>query len=120
MVGPHSGTGFHSLSNFGRRVISNRVVLYCFVLIHSYAHLHGHISGDVAVSLTNERGIDIPVKTTETSDSKFRIDFEARSTGYKSCVSFADHVIPKGPFKIHVQPNVDVEKAAIQGLKDSM
>lgn len=78
------------------------------------------VSGDVAIALTNERGLDIPVKTIDNKDNTFRIDFEPTTVGtYTANVFFADQEIPSSPYKIHVEPSVDVGRVVVQGLEDS-
>lgn len=77
-------------------------------------------SGDVAIALTNERGLDIPVKTVDNKDNTFRIEFEPTTVGqYTANVFFADQEIPSSPYKINVEPSVDVGRVIVQGLEDS-
>lgn len=76
-------------------------------------------SGDVAIALTNERGIDVPADTKESRENMFRIDFVPSSVGtYIAPIYFAEQEIPNSPFKIHVEPNIEVGKIIIQGLDD--
>ena len=77
-------------------------------------------TGDIAIALTNERGLDIPVKTIDNQDNTFRIEFEPTTVGtYTANVFFADQEIPSSPYKIRVEPSVDVGKVMVQGLEDS-
>ena len=77
-------------------------------------------SGDVAIALTDERGLDVPVHTTDNKDNTFRIDFEPTTVGtYSASVFFADQEIPTSPYKIKVEPSIDVSKVQVQGLDDS-
>lgn len=77
-------------------------------------------SGDVAIALTNERGLDVPVKTTDMKNNTFRIDFKPDTVGlYNASVFFAEQEIPMSPYKVKVLPSVDVSKVKIQGLDDS-
>ena len=70
--------------------------------------------------MTNENGLDVPVKTTDIKDNKFRIDFEPQTVGeYKAVVFFAGQEVPQSPYKIQVKPSVDVSKVQVQGLDDS-
>ena len=79
-----------------------------------------HVLGDVAIALTNERGLDVPVNTIDNKDNTFRIDFEPTTVGtYTACVFFADQEIPSSPYKINVEPSVDVSKVHVQGLDES-
>ena len=78
------------------------------------------LPGDVAIALTNERGLDVPVHTTDNKDNTFRIDFEPQTVGtYSACVFFADQEIPTSPYKIQVEPSIDVSKVMVEGLDDS-
>eukprot|EP00918_Siedleckia_nematoides_P105694 GHVU01230790.1.p1 GENE.GHVU01230790.1~~GHVU01230790.1.p1 ORF type:complete len:2480 (+),score=363.92 GHVU01230790.1:158-7597(+) len=77
--------------------------------------------GDVAIALTDERGLDVPVKTTDNKNNTFRIEFEARSVGtYNACVFFADQEIPTSPYKVQVKPSIDVSKVHVQGLENKI
>ena len=76
--------------------------------------------GDVAIALTNERGLDIPVKTIDNKDNTFRIEFEPTTVGtYTANVFFVDQEIPSSPYKIKVEPSIDVSRVMVQGLDDS-
>ena len=76
--------------------------------------------GDVAIALTNEKGLDVPVQTTDNGDSTFTIHYEPRTVGqYTASVFFADKEIPSSPIKIQVDPNIDVSKVLINGLESS-
>ena len=92
-------------------------------LIFRAVSLRGHVfnvTGDVAIALTNERGLDVPVTTTDQKDNTFRIEFEPQTVGqYNASVFFADQEIPSSPYRVNVKPSVDVSKVQIQGLDDS-
>lgn len=78
------------------------------------------VAGDVAIALTNERGLDVPVKTVDNRDNTFRIEFEPTTVGtYTANVFFADQEIPSSPYRIQVEPTIDVGKVMVQGLNDS-
>ena len=78
------------------------------------------LTGDVAIALTDERGLDVPVSTKDNGDGTFRIEYEPKSVGeYTASVFFADQEIPKSPVKINVQPSIDVSKVKVDGLDDS-
>lgn len=62
----------------------------------------------------------MPVKTTDLHNNKFRVDFEPTTVGTLSAsVFFADQEIPSSPYKIQVEPSVDVSKVKVQGLNNS-
>ena len=49
--------------------------------------------GDVAIALTDERGLDVPVQTEDNSDGTFTIRYAPQSVGtYTASVFFADQV----------------------------
>ena len=74
----------------------------------------------MAIALTNERGLDVPVRTTDQKNNTFRIDFEPQSVGeYTASVFFAEQEVPTSPYKIKVEPSVDVSKVMVQGLEES-
>lgn len=76
--------------------------------------------GDVAIALTNERGMDVPVKTIDNKDNTFRVEFEPSTVGTYHCsVFFADREIPSSPYNITVEPSIDVSKVQVQGLDNS-
>ena len=78
------------------------------------------LSGDVAISLTDERGLDIPVNTIDNQDNTFKIDFEPKSVGtYLASIFFADQEIPSSPYNIKVVPSIDVSKVHVEGLEKS-
>lgn len=62
----------------------------------------------------------MPVKTTDLHNNKFKVDFEPTTVGtLNASVFFADQEIPTSPYKIQVEPSVDVNKVKVQGLNDS-
>ena len=74
----------------------------------------------MAIALTNERGLDVPVKTVDNKDNTFRIEFEPTTVGtYTANVFFADQEIPSSPYHIQVEPTIDVGRVMVQGLDDS-
>ena len=74
----------------------------------------------MAIALTNERGMDAPVKTVDNRDNTFRIDFEPTTVGlYTANVFFADQEIPTSPYKVRVEPSIDVRKVKVEGLDPS-
>ena len=76
--------------------------------------------GDVAIALTDERGLDVPVKTNDNKDNTFKIDFEPKTVGtYTASVFFAEQEIPSSPYRINVDPSIDVGKVHVEGLEDS-
>ncbi|XP_012939324.2 filamin-A-like [Aplysia californica] len=77
--------------------------------------------GDVAVGLTDERGVDVPVKTTDNQDGTFTVEYEPKSPGqYTVLVYFANKEVPQSPIKVKVEPNIDVSKIKVVGLEPTM
>lgn len=78
------------------------------------------LTGDVAVGLTDERGVDVPVKTTDKKDGTFTVEYEPKTPGmYTVMVYFADKEIPQSPIKIKVEPSIDVSGIKVEGLEPS-
>ncbi|XP_059165585.1 filamin-A-like isoform X3 [Physella acuta] len=74
--------------------------------------------GDVAVGLTDERGVDVPVKTIDNQDGTFTVEYEPKSPGtYTVLVYFANKEVPQSPIKVKVEPNIDVSKVKVIGLE---
>lgn len=49
-----------------------------------------------------------------------RIEYEPKSVGvYTANVLFAEQEIPTSPYKINVEPNIDVSKVKVKGLEPS-
>ncbi|CAH1784407.1 unnamed protein product [Owenia fusiformis] len=77
--------------------------------------------GDVAIALVDEKGLDVPVKTTDNGDGTFKIEYEPKTVGtYQASVYFAEQAIPKSPIKINVEPSIDVSKVRVEGLEPSV
>ena len=71
----------------------------------------------MAIALTDERGLDVPVQTTDMKDNTFRIDFEPKTVGpYLCSVFFADQEVPSSPYKINVLPSIDVGKVKVEAV----
>lgn len=76
--------------------------------------------GDVAVGLTDERGVDVPVKTIDNQDGTFTVQYEPKTPGvYTVLVYFANKEVPQSPIKVKVEPSIDVSKVRVVGLEPS-
>ncbi|XP_036366037.1 filamin-A isoform X2 [Octopus sinensis] len=74
--------------------------------------------GDVAISLTDERGMDVPVNTVDNQDGTFTVNYEAKIPGmYTINVYFADKEIPASPIKVKVESSIDIGKVRVEGLE---
>ena len=50
----------------------------------------------------------------------YRIEYEPKSVGwYTANILFADQEIPTSPYKVNVEPNIDVSKIKVNGLEPS-
>uniref|UniRef100_A0A0L8H0B8 Calponin-homology (CH) domain-containing protein n=1 Tax=Octopus bimaculoides TaxID=37653 RepID=A0A0L8H0B8_OCTBM len=77
--------------------------------------------GDVAISLTDERGMDVPVNTVDNQDGTFTVNYEAKIPGmYTINVYFADKEIPASPIKVKVESSIDLSKVRVEGLESSV
>lgn len=72
------------------------------------------------MSLTTESGVPVPVHITDNKDKTYKVDFNTSTVGTLSAVvSYANHPVPKSPFKVSVQPSVDVSKIHVKELPAS-
>ena len=70
--------------------------------------------------MTDERGVDVPIKTTDNQDGTFTVEYEAKTPGkYTALVYFANKEVPQSPIKVDVEPNIDVSKVKVVGLEPS-
>ncbi|KAK7101856.1 filamin-A-like isoform X2 [Littorina saxatilis] len=77
--------------------------------------------GDVAVGLTDERGVDVPIKTIDNKDGTFRVEYEAMTPGmYTVMVYFAEKQIPQSPIKVKIESSIDVSGITVEGLQPKM
>ena len=76
--------------------------------------------GDVAIALTDERGMDVPVNTIDNQDGTFTMKYTAQIPGtYTVNVYFADKEIPTSPIKVKVESSIDIGKVKVEGLGKS-
>lgn len=72
------------------------------------------------VSLTTESGVQVPVHVTDNKDKTYKVEFNPTTVGTLSAVvSYANQPVPKSPFKVSVQPAVDVSKVHVKELPAS-
>ena len=77
-------------------------------------------SGDVAVDLTDERGVDVPIKTIDNKDGTFTVEYEPKTPGvYTAMIYFAEQEIPQSPIKVKVEPSIDTSGIKVEGLEPS-
>ncbi|XP_076469743.1 LOW QUALITY PROTEIN: filamin-A-like [Babylonia areolata] len=74
--------------------------------------------GDVAVGLTDERGMDVPVKTIDNKDGTFRVEYEPKTPGvYTVMVYFAGAEVPQSPIKVTVESSMDTSGIKVEGIE---
>ena len=67
--------------------------------------------------LVDDKGKDVPVKTTDNKDGTFTVEYEPTTPGmYTVQVYFAEKEIPKSPIKVKVESSIDVSKVTVKGL----
>ncbi|KAL8582065.1 hypothetical protein ACOMHN_028046 [Nucella lapillus] len=77
--------------------------------------------GDVAIGLTDPRGMDVPINTINNKDGTFTVEYEPKHPGtYAIMVYFADTEVPQSPLKVKVEPNIDVSAIKVKGLDSQM
>ena len=77
-----------------------------------------NVTGDVAIALTDEKGKDVPVKTTDNKDGTFTVEYEPKSVGvYTVQVYFATKEIKASPIKVKVESSIDLSKVTVKGLE---
>ena len=71
--------------------------------------------GDVAVSLYDAEGRDVPIETVDNGNNTFDVAFIPESVGkIIAKVFFAESEIPHSPYVIDVQPHVPVDRISVQ------
>jgi len=75
----------------------------------------------MAVTMTTDQGLNVPVNVVDNHDGTYRVEFEATSVGtYNTSVTFAGQLTPASPYKVTVQqPTVDNSKVRVTDLPDS-
>lgn len=74
----------------------------------------------MAIALTDERGMDVPVNTIDNQDGTFTMKYTAQIPGtYTVNVYFADKEIPTSPIKVKVESSIDIGKVKVEGLEKS-
>jgi filamin len=75
--------------------------------------------GDVAISLVDHRGLDVPVTTTDNKNNSFKVAFEpARAGTYQASIYFADQELPRSPYQVKVERGLrshDASKVRVYG-----
>ena len=70
--------------------------------------------------MIDEKGTDVPVHTSDNKDGTFTIQYEPTSVGtYTASVFFADKEIPSSPFKVEVEPHIDISQVYVDRLEPS-
>nr|CAD7457189.1 unnamed protein product [Timema tahoe] len=73
---------------------------------------------DIQISLTNEKGIEVPLKIVDNEDGTFTVDYVVQHPGtYFIKVHYGGVKTPQSPISVTVQPHVDVSKIKVDGLE---
>lgn len=76
--------------------------------------------GDVSITITNPRNIDIHYDIEEKGEEVLEVRYEPKVSGnYCISVTFNNEEIPQSPIKIFIEPDVDVGKIRITGIDPS-
>nr|CAD7264189.1 unnamed protein product [Timema shepardi] len=74
--------------------------------------------GDIQISLTNEKGVEVPLKIVDNEDGTFTVDYVVQQPGtYFIKVLYGGVKTPQSPISVTVQPHVDVSKIKVDGLE---
>ncbi|XP_067932451.1 filamin-A-like isoform X2 [Watersipora subatra] len=74
--------------------------------------------GDIAISLTDDKGMDVPVDADDNGEGLFRIEYVPETYGtYTVNVLFADQEIPTSPYTVKIEPSIDVSGVKVVGLE---
>ena len=72
------------------------------------------------MDLTDERGVDVPIKTIDNKDGTFTVEYEPKTPGvYTAMIYFAEQEIPQSPIKVKVEPSIDTSGIKVEGLEPS-
>nr|CAD7585822.1 unnamed protein product [Timema genevievae] len=73
---------------------------------------------DIQISLTNEKGVEVPLKIVDNEDGTFTVDYVVQHPGtYFIKVHYGGVKTPQSPISVTVQPHVDVSKIKVDGLE---
>lgn len=77
-------------------------------------------SGDLNVSITNDKNQPIPVEVEDNGDGTYAVGYTPSTVGpLKVSVMYAGKMIPQCPVTVPVQPHVDVSKIRVDNLEPS-
>lgn len=59
------------------------------------------LTGDIAVCVTDARGLDVPITTSDNQNNSFSVNFTPEHPGvYQALVQFGGQEVPGTPFKV--------------------
>ncbi|XP_035708450.1 filamin-A isoform X3 [Folsomia candida] len=74
--------------------------------------------GDLQVTIADELGHQVPYELSDNGDGSYSVDYAPPTPGnYKVSVKYAGQEVPSSPFRVPVQPHVDVSKVKVDGLE---
>lgn len=78
------------------------------------------VTGELVVHVTGPQQVNVPVTVTQSPDNMFDVVFTPPIPGqYKCTLNYGGQLVPPSPITISVQPAIDADKAAINGLESS-
>lgn len=76
--------------------------------------------GDLHVTMLNPEGREVLFSITDNEDGIYTVDYVAPQPGnYLVHLNYGGLKVPHGPYKITVEPHVDVSKIKVDGLARS-
>ena len=76
--------------------------------------------GDVSITITNAKNIDIQYDIEQKSDEVLEVRYEPKLPGMH-CISitFNNQEIPQSPIKVFIEPDIDVSKIKVINMDTS-
>ena len=82
--------------------------------------MSGDCAGELKVTLTDAKGVAVPFKVVDNKDKTYRVEFQTSVVGVcTAAVMYANQPATGSPYKITVEPSVDLSKVQVNGLPDS-
>lgn len=76
--------------------------------------------GDVSISITNPKNIDVPYEITQKDENVLDVAYEPKMPGvHVVSVTFNNQEIPQSPIKVLIEPDVDVGRIQVSGIEPS-
>ncbi|XP_043469574.1 filamin-A isoform X2 [Leptopilina heterotoma] len=77
--------------------------------------------GDLEVTVKNPEGRDLPISLTDNEDGTYTVDYCPPTPGpYTVNLNYGGLKVPSSPYKVNVQPALDVSKVKVDGLSPNL